>query len=185
MAENTHLSPHVGIKSLWKLVTVSRTEKAHMTFEMNVFTPQTLQTTSHKLFVIELSWEVKIVEDPCKDRYSFREARKYITYRLAERSSTHDEDVVKSNAEWGTRFGSSGEVDIFNSFDSISIFSFFYAFKLDCDMKGTNKGALMWLLHLFLKTPAASTSNKWTSLVSMWHMSRKEGTITSHEEVVN
>lgn len=115
----------------------------------------------------------------------FRDALDFRTYRLVDTSPKYDDRVAKRVAKWAKRLQVQMKTNIFDSFDPISIISFLSAFKLACDTNGVHEGAAMWLLHFFMKKPAAAALNSRISLPSKSHRRHKEGTLTTYCEVVN
>lgn len=51
------------------------------------------------------------------------------------------------------------KLDIFDSFDPISIILFLFNFKLACDTNGKHEDAANWLSNFFMKKPTSAVLN--------------------------
>lgn len=76
----------------------------------------------------------------------FEEELNYRTYCLSDKSSNYVVEVPQSVDKWAKSLQVQMKMQIFDSFDPVSILSFLSAFKLACDTSGVNEGAALWLI---------------------------------------
>lgn len=76
------------------------------------------------------------------------------------------------------------EIQVFNSFNPVSIFDFLSAFELACDTNKVHERFALWRLQVFMKCPAATLLKARIALKSKSHNRQIEGTPTSYCEAV-
>lgn len=89
----------------------------------------------------------------------FWDALEYWMYHLPDKSFGYDDEVAQSVFRRVGRLQVQVHSQTFHSFYPISINCALSAFKLACDTNRVHEAAAFWLLHFFMKSPAAAMVN--------------------------